>query len=118
MKRLLLGIPIVVLIAAGCNSSSKVSTDQTVAPTPVAQSATPTPTTVLATPTPTPTTTSLKNYGTNFSGFIAASKTCTPSEVTVTINQNTGLGVINTDTENAQILGYSGQYCHIFSTRT
>ncbi len=117
-------MPVVVLIAAGCNSSPQVST-QTPAPIQAAQTTTqtpssaptasPTPTMVAVTPTPT---TNTKDYGTDFAGFVAASKTCSPSEVNATINQNTGLGVINNDSEHAQILGYSGQYCHIFSTRT
>ena len=52
----------------------------------------------------------------DFVGLISAAQTCTPYRASVVIRQNLG-GVINTFTEQAQILGYTNQYCHFSSKR-
>jgi len=52
-----------------------------------------------------------------FENLINAGQTCTPSKAKLTINQHTGVGTIYVYNEQAEILGYSGQYCHFLSTR-
>jgi hypothetical protein len=65
MKRFLLALPVVVLLAAGCNSSPQVSS-QTPVQNPVAQSTTPTPATPTASPVQTSNLLVIKEWGVEF----------------------------------------------------
>ncbi|MDZ4243778.1 MAG: hypothetical protein U1C57_01600, partial [Candidatus Doudnabacteria bacterium] len=52
-----------------------------------------------------------------FEYLIAAGQTCTPAKASLAVNVPTGAGTIYAFDEQAEILGYSGQYCNFVSTR-